>query len=493
MLNSQIEQLLEKYKTIKQYNYVLFFKEFIESSYFQIILIIFIIFFIYHLLLISLIYHFNNLSQKTVFITNKEHRQNIHNLLLHFKNTTDKITLNSSNTTFNTIIDIDKKNNILHIGGNANLFNTLKILNNMGYCLNVTPNTDNLTIGELYSCSRGGATTFKYGEFFHSVKQLEIITGNGNVLITNENQHSDLFHLFPNSSDSLGCILSLWVDIKPIYNYVYSETFHYSNFSDFINAIETKKISDIDFLDGTIFGPNNFVLITGKNEEYINTKFPLLGNELDIPYYEHVNKGYKAFFHYHDYIYRWDVDGYYSLYENNILFKLFKSKLFRQIFFHKKLMKESILKTMFNFLTPEIKFNETHLNSSSGDFILPHAKCNNFFKWYNKHISLYPLYIRPITFTKSSPLLQCSKNAIDFGVGYGVIQNKMSSIKLLRKCMKKTYKMDGDILKYNNIYKNNSEFWKYYPNKLFEKYTKIKKKYDKHNHFYSIADKPTMK
>ena len=59
--------------------------------------------------------------------------------------------------------------------------------------------------------------------------------------------------------------------------------------------------------------------------------------------------------------------------------------------------------------------------------------------------------------------------------------------------MKKTYKMDGDILKYNNIYKNNSEFWKYYPNKLFEKYTKIKKKYDKHNHFYSIADKPTMK
>ena len=72
----------------------------------------------------------------------------------------------------------------------------------------------------------------------------------------------------PCSLGSLGYVLSFWLDIKPIFKYIYSETQHYDNFIDYLNAIA--MISNIDFLDGTIFSPTEFVLITGKNTNSYN-------------------------------------------------------------------------------------------------------------------------------------------------------------------------------------------------------------------------------
>jgi len=45
------------------------------------------------------------------------------------------------------------------------------------------------------------------------------------------------------------------------------------------------------------------------------------------------------------------------------------------------------------------------------------------------------LTICPITFTRRTPFIQCDPNAIDFGGGYGVTQNKLPSETLLRNCM----------------------------------------------------------
>ena len=65
-------------------------------------------------------------------------------------------------------------------------------------------------------------------------------------------------------------------------------------------------------------------------------------------------------------------------------------------------------------------------------------------------------------------------------------------VSYLRKCMLKAYELNGDMLKYNSIYKNSDEFWKFYPKELKSKYHELKNKYDRKGNFYSIADKLSL-
>ena len=471
-----------------------------------IILIILILYLGLRLLLIYAVNYFDQKMPVTHIVTPHEHNNNsiqIKNLLI---SSDDKITLSSNNNShlfglrkissakldlskFNNIIEINLKDQYIRVGGKANLLSTLQILNDMGFSLKVIPDMDHLTIGGLYSGIGGGASTFKHGAFYCTVNQIEVITGKGDIVIANQSTNSDLFKLMPCSLGSLGYVLSFWLQIQPIKKYVYSETHHYTNYSDYLSAIERKIKSDLDFLDGTIFSSTEFILITGEITDRRDPRLPKYGDQLDIPYYVRVRKGYQGYFNYHNYVYRWDVDGYYSMYDDNMSFRLFRQKWFRKAFFHHNLMRESRLRSIFKPFITGMDNKDGQINADVGDFMIPRYNSLKFFEWYNLEIGLYPLYICPITFTRPSPFLQCERNAIDFGVGYGVAQDKIESKLLLRKCMIKTYQLKGDMLKYTSIYQNPEEFWSFYPPSLKDEYDRCKAKYDPNNRFYSIAVK----
>ena len=71
----------------------------------------------------------------------------------------------------------------IHVGGMCNLYSTIKELNKLGMDLKVVPDMDHLTIGGLYSGIGGGACTFREGAFFCIVRQVEVLTGNGEVVV----------------------------------------------------------------------------------------------------------------------------------------------------------------------------------------------------------------------------------------------------------------------------------------------------------------------
>ena len=454
-----------------------------------------------------------NMSEKISLINIKDFENKVQKISNQVKNSNNKIRLKRSNTShlfglkildskntidltkFNQIIEFNPKKKFIRVGGNTNLLELILFLKENGYGLKVIPDMDHLTIGGLYAGIGGGARTFKCGAFFNSVMKVEIVTGNGEILLCDENQNSEMFKLLPSTLGSLGYALSLWLEIEQIKKYVFSETYQYDNFEDFLHNIKKlMKDTSIDFLDGTIFNPKKFVIIIGKQTNQ-KSSYKLYGKKLGIPYYEMVEKGYKGIFEYYDFIYRWDVDGYYSFIGDEWYLKLLRNKYARKLL-DKRLFTETKLRNLAKIFGINSVDSKNQIKAFVGDFMIPIDNSLKYYKWFEEQGNdCYPIYICPINFKTKSPFIKTDKISIDFGIGYGVDPKNMSRdnrVSYLRKCMLKAYELNGDMLKYNSIYKNSDEFWKFYPKELKSKYHELKNKYDKKGNFYSIADKLSL-
>ncbi len=454
-----------------------------------------------------LVYKVSEGTDHTVTECNEyEYNQLIKQLPYQVKNAKSKIRLKRSNTShlfglkildtqnsldltkLNQVIKLDTVNNTVRVGGNTNLLGLIKFLQKRGYGLKVIPDMDHLTIGGLYAGIGGGARTFKCGAFFNTVQQVEVLTGNGDIVIANQNQNSELFELLPSTLGTLGYALSLWLQIEPIKKYVYSRTFHFNTFDGFITKVyELMQNPNIDFLDGTIFSNSKFVVIVGTQTDN-QGNYKLYGKELGIPYDQMVEDGYEGVFEYYDYIYRWDVDGYYSFRSKDPVVRSLRNKLVRKLL-DKRLFTETKLRKLADLFNKSVLDENNQIQECVGDFMIPLQNSKKYFEWYDKNIALYPLYMCPIKFPTKSPFVRTDNISIDFGVGYGVMPENVDRVQFLRQCMLAAYACNGDTLKYNSIYTSPEEFWSYYDPETRTRYTECKTKYDTDGKLFSITDK----
>jgi hypothetical protein len=398
-------------------------------------------------------------------------------------------------TKLNKIIEFNPDKKYIQVGGNTNLLELIMFLQKRGYGLKVIPDMDHLTIGGLYAGIGGGARTFKYGAFFNTVIKVEIVTGGGKLLICDKNTNSELFKLLPSTLGTLGYALSLWLEVEEIKKYVFSKTIHHNNFKDYLENIkELMNDPSIDFLDGAIINPQKFVIITGKQtNERGNNK--LFGKKLGIPYYIMVEEGYSGIYEYFDFIYRWDVDGYWSFDNDNFWLKFMANKYVRK-FLDKRLFGGNRMRNLAKIFGVEACDSNGQVQAYVGDFMIPIERSQEYFEWFKENGNdCYPIYICPINFPEASPFIKTKKVSIDFGIGYGVHpknSDTINRIDYLRKCMIKAYELNGDMLKYNSIYKSKEEFWNYYPTKLKNRYDILRKTHDPNERFYNVSKKLTI-
>jgi hypothetical protein len=457
-----------------------------------------ILWLIWRLILEIYVYKLDKKEKQLKKITIEEHQNIVKSLCENFpqigslslKPQKDKHVFGLKNSHTSSHLSLDNFTNLIqledkqiHVQGNVNIYQLLQYLIAHDKVLQCIPDMDHLTIGGLYSGIGGGAATFRYGAFYSSVKQIEMIKSNGDVVICNETQNEDLFRLMPSSLGTLGYVLSFWIDIIPAKKYVESSTHHFTTFSDFLQFLNiSMDCQDIDFLDGTIFNSNDFVVIQGSFRDDITSGCKLSKNKLETPYYEMIQRGFsKRFSSLHDFIYRFDCDGYFSeIGMPNIV----RNPFARQLLFHEGLMRGSRLRPLF--CAPG------QIQGDVSDFMIPWAHANEYFDCLvSKNLALYPIYICPITFISSSPFIKPAiknQRAIDFGLGYGVNQNQLPHRDYIRKCMQMAYSLNGDMLKYISIY-NKDEFWEYYDKCLHDEYKLAKKNHDPSSRLLFIEDK----
>ena len=94
----------------------------------------------------------------------------------------------------------------------------------------VVPQLKTITLGGAVTGLGIESTSFRNGLPHESVTEMQILTGDGRVVIaTKDNEHSDLFYGFPNSYGTLGYSLALTIELEPVKPYVHLRHFAFTD------------------------------------------------------------------------------------------------------------------------------------------------------------------------------------------------------------------------------------------------------------------------
>src|SRR5204863_9708640 len=127
----------------------------------------------------------------------------------------------------------------------------------------VVPQLKTITLGGAVTGLGIESTSLRNGMPHESVTALEILTGDGRVVVaTDDNEHADLFRGFPNSYGTLGYSLSLTIDLEPVRPYVRLRHLRFGTAAECFAEMATVCAAGayagapVDFVDGTVFGPD---------------------------------------------------------------------------------------------------------------------------------------------------------------------------------------------------------------------------------------------
>jgi len=176
----------------------------------------------------------------------------------------------------------------------------------------VVPQLKTITLGGAVTGLGIESTSFRNGLPHESVTEMEILTGDGRVVIaTRDNEHSDLFRGFPNSYGTLGYSLALTIELEPVKPYVHLRHVAFNDPKSCMEAIaeitETRSYHghQADFLDGTGFSSNELYLTVGAFSDKAPWLSDYTGQQI---YYQSLRTSREDFLTVKDYIWRWDTD-----------------------------------------------------------------------------------------------------------------------------------------------------------------------------------------
>jgi FAD/FMN-containing dehydrogenase len=177
-----------------------------------------------------------------------------------------------------------------------------------------------LVVPQLKTITLGGAVTglgiesssFRHGMPHESVLELEILTGDGQVVTaTPDNEHRELFTGFPNSYGTLGYALRLRIALTPVQPYVRVRHIRHDDPGTYFAELDEVcrrgeyRGEPVDFVDGTVFGPGEQYLTLGTftHTAPYTSDYTWMGI-----YYRSIRRRREDYLTVRDYLWRWDTD-----------------------------------------------------------------------------------------------------------------------------------------------------------------------------------------
>ena len=385
---------------------------------------------------------------------------------------------------FNNIINIDVKNKICEVEGMTTYEKLVDETLKYGFMPTVVPQLKTITIGGAVTGVGIESSSFKYGLVHETIEEMEILLGNGQVVIANKNKNSDLFYGFPNSYATLGYVLKLKVKIVPVKKYVKLNHLHYSNSKEYFKYLDKYCNAKNNFVDGSIFDSRNM---------YIT-----LGNFVDeAPYtsnYKYMNIYYQSIITIKDYIWRWDTDWFWcskNFGVQNKVVRFFVSWIGLKSKYYWKIMhfnRKYKLTDKFDKIFGKKHYSQTVVQ----DIEIPIENCVKFLEFFHKEIGIKPIWACPLkAYNKNDKftlyLMNPNKLYVNFGF-WDLVKTTEEYPEgyFDKKIEKKVKELNGKKSLYSTSYYSEEEFWKLY-NK--NEYFRLKKKYDSSNTFNNLYQK----
>ena len=182
-----------------------------------------------------------------------------------------------------------------------------------------------MCVPQLRTITLGGAVTglgiesasFRNGTPHESVLEMDILTGAGEILTVTgaaDDPHRDLFYGFPNSYGSLGYALRLRIELEPTKPFVLLRHVRFATAEALAEAMTVIARSRefegrrVDFLDGTVFSPDEQYLSIGTMVDRLPDSVPISDYTGMGIYYRSIQAKPLDALTIHDYLWRWDTD-----------------------------------------------------------------------------------------------------------------------------------------------------------------------------------------
>jgi FAD/FMN-containing dehydrogenase len=175
----------------------------------------------------------------------------------------------------------------------------------------VVPQLKTITLGGAVAGLGVESSSFRNGLPHESVREMEILTGDGRVVVTRPDEHGDLFRGFPNSYGTLGYALRLTIDLEPVRPYVRLRHVRFPAAEPCLETMSAVCASGrhegepVDFVDGTVFGPDEQYLTLGTFVDSARTVSDYTGLAV---YYMSIRERQVDHLTVRDYLWRWDTD-----------------------------------------------------------------------------------------------------------------------------------------------------------------------------------------
>jgi FAD/FMN-containing dehydrogenase len=366
----------------------------------------------------------------------------------------------------------------------------------------VVPQLKTITLGGAVTGLGIESSSFRSGLPHESVREIEVLTGDGRVVVANpDGPDADLFRAFPNSYGTLGYALRLVIDLEPVRRYVRLRHVRFDDLdaaTDAIAAITEQRAYDgepVDFLDGIVFSADETYLTLGTWADEVPYTSDYTNNSI---YYRSVQSRTVDYLTVRDYLWRWDTDWFWC----SRAFGAQNPRIRR--FWPKRWLRSDVY---WKLIRLENRYHvAARLEARKGlpprervvqDVEIPVARTADFLRWFLREVPIEPVWLCPLRLRPPAdgssatpwPLYPLRRDETYVNIGFWstvAIEDGREDGDVNRRIEAVVTEHGGHKGLYSDAYYGEDEFWALYGG---EEYHAVKKSYDPQSRLLDLYEK----
>ena len=259
----------------------------------------------------------------------------------------------------------------------------------------VVPQLKSITVGGAVAGVGIESSSFRYGLVHETLLELEVLLGDGSVVVaTPDNEHRELFFGFPNSYGTLGYALRVKVKVVPVKRYVALSHLRHRNGAGYFRQLaELCDAPDVDFIDGTVFAPEELYITVGR---FVDQAPYTSDYTFEKIYYRSIREREIDYLTTEAYLWRWDTDWFWCSKnvgaQNPVLRRLLGRERLNSKFYTRVMRLNSRWR-----LTHALdRLSRRYRESVIQDVDIPIERAAEFLEFFHGEIGILPIWICPI-------------------------------------------------------------------------------------------------
>ncbi len=369
-----------------------------------------------------------------------------------------------------------------------------------------------LCVPQLKTITLGGAVTglgiesasFRSGLPHESVIEMDILTGDGEVLTVSpaeDDPHRDLFFAFANSYGSLGYALRLKIELEQTKPFVHLRHLRFDTAEELTRVL--KEISGsheyggqrVDFLDGTVFSPSEQCLTLGEMVGRLPDGLTLSDYTGMNIFYRSIQNKREDVLTIHDYLWRWDTDWFWCSRafgtQKPAIRKWWPKSKLRSDFYWKLIALDRKYKIA---ARTDVVRKRPAREQVVQDIEVPADRLPEFLDFFHREVGIEPIWVCPLKQRDPNarwPLYEFDAQTLYVNVGFWSTVPLPEGVdpeegRVNRRIEEVVSALDGRKSLYSTAFYDRETFWSIYGGDAYERF---KKEYDPNGRLLGLYEK----